>query len=175
MLIFYLGILCGLTGLGLLLYSANRLLDEPESQDWPLYITLLFVGIYGVGIGLKLTTIGPAFIRFHLSNFGLPALMLLIITSLQGPGLSMPKEPKLHMAYLQEFVAITKIAFAASFTYELLTSAITAIFNLDNALNGKFDIVDIAASLLGSITLAIAYSIAWRRSKGFYQRRKTFQ
>lgn len=118
--------------------------------------------LYPLGMGFKLTLVGPDFVRFHLADLGFPAILAMILFVpmyrgyiRRGPLAGETEEEKtLEVLTLRKFAI--GMAVILSYAYEIFVGVIYAHTKMAVTQVGNFDWIDIVAyTLSGTVVYVV--------------------
>lgn len=145
-------------GVCMLVWQINKARKQ-KSIAWRwVTVAMMIAALYPIGLGMKITTLGPSFLRWHLSDIGFPVFLGLVILfhtfwgaylrgdSEYGP---IPRAERigLYAKYRQRMLLVT---LALSYIYECGVGLIYAFTGRAPFQIGNFDWLDMLFYTLGA-------------------------
>lgn len=132
------------------------------------HVVMLIEACYGAGVLMKFTEVGPAFIRYHLSDVGFPAMVsralfwaLMFAYRNVYARKHASRVPESGVAGMAATVlprqASVVLAVLVSCAYEVFVGWLYDRSGLEVKLVGDFDWIDIAAYAIGGAALLVSY------------------
>lgn len=125
--------------------------------------------LYLIGMGAKLTLIGPDFVRFYVGDIGFPVMTGYVLGHLASSWTvwrHIHDEHAANDARFKRQMVTLGIALVLSYGYELLVGwAYTSISGTETALVGSFDPIDMLMYTIGAGAAALCYIFSWKESR----------
>lgn len=123
-------------------------------------IIVLVAYCYGLGVSLKLASIGPEFARYYLADIGFPVMLVLFMSVLSSYVRryddKSTEDLRIRSARLHDVARLwlVPVAFTVSLGYELFSGLVHARADGPVPYIGNFDWLDVVMYAIGSLVLA---------------------